>query len=110
MVKPELGTKRLCVNCAARFYDLGRVPAICPKCDAEQPIEQPRARRPSGGNPVEDKRPKKVAPVEAEAEAEVPEDETEEDVLDDAADLEEEEDAEAIGDVEVEPDTDDPER
>ena len=33
-----------------------------------------------------------------------------EDVLDDAADLEEEDDAEAISDVEVEPDTDDPER
>lgn len=110
MAKPELGTKRLCVNCATRFYDLGRVPAICPKCETEQPIEQPRARRASGGNPVEDKRPKKVVPVEAEAEAEAPEDEAEEDVLDDAADLEEEDDAEAISDVEVEPDTDDPER
>ena len=110
MAKPELGTKRLCVNCATRFYDLGRVPAICPKCETEQPIEQPRARRASGGNPVEDKRPKKVVPVEAEAEAEAPEDEAEEDVLDDAADLEEEDDAEAISDVEVEPDSDETER
>ena len=109
MVKPELGTKRLCVNCGARFYDLGRVPAICPKCDTEQPIEQPRARRPSGGNAIEDKRPKKVAPVEAEAEA-ADEETEEEDVLDDAAELEEDDDSEAIGDVEVEPDTDEPER
>ena len=109
MVKPELGTKRLCVNCAARFYDLGRVPAVCPKCDTEQPIEQPRARRGSGGNAIEDKRPKKVAPVEAEAET--ADEETEEDVLDDAAELEEEDDdAEAISDVEVEPDADEPER
>ncbi len=110
MVKPELGTKRICVNCAARFYDLGRQPAVCPKCETEQPVEQPRTRRPSG-NVVEDKRPKKVAPVEAEAEAEVADDEAEEDVLDDAAELDDDDDdddTDAI--VEVEADTDEPER
>jgi uncharacterized protein (TIGR02300 family) len=29
---PELGTKRLCGNCAAKFYDLGKDPIVCPKC------------------------------------------------------------------------------
>ena len=32
MAKPELGTKRLCGNCAAKFYDLGKDPIVCPKC------------------------------------------------------------------------------
>ena len=32
MAKPELGTKRLCGNCAAKFYDLSKDPIVCPKC------------------------------------------------------------------------------
>ena len=32
MPKPELGQKHECDSCGARFYDLGRVPATCPKC------------------------------------------------------------------------------
>ena len=34
MAKPELGTKRLCANCSAKFYDLNKDPIHCPKCDA----------------------------------------------------------------------------
>jgi len=30
--KPELGTKRVCGNCGAKFYDLHRDPIVCPKC------------------------------------------------------------------------------
>lgn len=30
--KLEWGTKRVCQGCGARFYDLCRVPAVCPKC------------------------------------------------------------------------------
>ena len=33
MAKPELGTKRLCGSCGAKFYDLGKDPIICPKCE-----------------------------------------------------------------------------
>ena len=33
MAKPELGTKRLCGNCGAKFYDLSKDPIICPKCE-----------------------------------------------------------------------------
>ena len=36
------GTKLTCVGCSARFYDLNRVPARCPKCGAEQPPIVPR--------------------------------------------------------------------
>ncbi len=32
MAKPELGTKRLCSGCGAKYYDLNRDPITCPKC------------------------------------------------------------------------------
>jgi uncharacterized protein (TIGR02300 family) len=32
VAKPDLGTKRLCAHCGARFYDLNHAPATCPKC------------------------------------------------------------------------------
>lgn len=113
MVKPELGTKRVCVSCGARFYDLTKQPAVCPKCATEQPAEQSRPRRSGGGNVVEDRRPKKPVPApgveEADIEVEGVEDVEEEDVLEDAADLED--DADTIGpDIEVEPDADETER
>ena len=111
MAKPELGMKRVCVACSTRFYDLQKSPAVCPKCGTEQPIEQPRLRRP-GGNVVEDKRPKKVVPAgdDVDVEVDVAEDvEADEDVLEETDDLED--DADAIGtDIEVETDTDADER
>jgi uncharacterized protein (TIGR02300 family) len=33
VAKPELGTKRLCGNCGAKFYDLSKDPIVCPKCE-----------------------------------------------------------------------------
>jgi uncharacterized protein (TIGR02300 family) len=110
MAKPELGIKRVCVACGARFYDLTKSPAVCPKCGTEQPIEQPRPRR-TGGNVVEDKRPKKVAPAPEDTDVEVEgvEDVEGEDVLESTDDLED--DADTIsGDIEVESDTDEHER
>ncbi|WP_112664349.1 TIGR02300 family protein [Microvirga flavescens] len=32
MAKPELGLKRQCMSCGAKFYDLNKDPATCPKC------------------------------------------------------------------------------
>ena len=34
MAKPELGTKRLCASCGAKYYDLNHDPITCPKCGA----------------------------------------------------------------------------
>ena len=34
MSKPELGTKRLCAGCNAKFYDLLKTPIVCPTCEA----------------------------------------------------------------------------
>jgi uncharacterized protein (TIGR02300 family) len=112
MAKPELGTKRVCVSCGARFYDLTRQPAVCPKCGTEQPAEQPRPRRTGGGNLLDEKRRAKVLPVpgleEGEIEVEAPEEEVEEDVLEDASDLED--GADGIGDVDMEPEGGEEER
>jgi uncharacterized protein (TIGR02300 family) len=32
VAKPELGAKRQCQNCGAKFFDLNREPIVCPKC------------------------------------------------------------------------------
>jgi uncharacterized protein (TIGR02300 family) len=32
VAKPELGTKRICPNCSAKYYDLNRDPITCPTC------------------------------------------------------------------------------
>lgn len=34
MSKEEWGVKRICLNCAARFYDFNKSPIICPACGA----------------------------------------------------------------------------
>ena len=46
MAKPELGTKRLCAHCGARFYDLNHAPITCPKCGTvfEATVVAPRGR------------------------------------------------------------------
>lgn len=106
MAKPELGTKRVCVACGARFYDLTKQPAICPKCGTEQPAEQPRLRRPAGNPlPEEKHRPKPVAEdalEDADVDVEVADDdEAGEDVLEDTSDLEGGDDT--VVDVAIEP-------
>ncbi|ESQ81944.1 hypothetical protein AEAC466_19640 [Asticcacaulis sp. AC466] len=35
MADPALGTKQVCPNCTAKFYDLNKHPAHCPRCDFE---------------------------------------------------------------------------
>jgi uncharacterized protein (TIGR02300 family) len=32
VAKVELGTKRQCQNCGAKFFDLNKDPIVCPKC------------------------------------------------------------------------------
>ena len=32
MAKPELGVKRQCQHCGAKFFDLNKDPIVCPKC------------------------------------------------------------------------------
>lgn len=44
MAKPELGTKRLCGNCGAKFYDLSKDPIVCPKCHTVMATTPARGR------------------------------------------------------------------
>ena len=67
MAKPELGTKRLCPHCGAKFYDLSKSPIVCPKCGSVVEIVtvSPRGRSDAGARAP-------LAPVAAQ-EVEVPE-------------------------------------
>ena len=63
MANPELGTKRLCASCGAKFYDLNKDPIHCPKCGAAyEVVVATRLIRPAG--PVTARRP---VPQEAPA-------------------------------------------
>jgi uncharacterized protein (TIGR02300 family) len=44
VAKPELGTKRLCGNCGAKFYDLSKDPIVCPKCHTVMAVAAASAR------------------------------------------------------------------
>src|SRR5512139_211682 len=72
LAKPDLGTKRVCPSCTARFYDLQKRPIECPKCaftfEPEALLKQRRTRVPE---PVPKAAPVIVAEEEtAEAEDE----------------------------------------
>jgi uncharacterized protein (TIGR02300 family) len=60
VAKPELGTKRQCQNCGAKFFDLSRDPIICPKCATV--FQAPASSRAQ----------LRAAPAEEEAEGEAP--------------------------------------
>ena len=66
MAKPELGAKQLCPNCGAKFYDLQKRPAVCPKCqaafDPEEVVKTRRTRRGAGPADYEDDETPKAAP------------------------------------------------
>ncbi|GAB0112598.1 TIGR02300 family protein [Acidisoma sp. C75] len=108
MVKPELGSKRTCVSCGTRFYDLRNPTPACPKCGTEQPPEQPRLKR--GGPPMDDRRLKKPVAAAREEDVDVEAVEVEDvvedddDVLDETADLDDDDPIEAEIEVEKDPD------
>ncbi|MDP9196633.1 MAG: TIGR02300 family protein [Pseudomonadota bacterium] len=67
MTRPEWGTKRICPDCATRYYDLNKKPPRCPKCGtAFDPEALLRSRR--GRSSLLDEKPVAAEPVE-EAEA-----------------------------------------
>jgi uncharacterized protein (TIGR02300 family) len=66
VAKPELGTKRLCANCGAKFYDLNKDPIVCPKCATVFVLPVATRGRPEPVAPV-------VVPAPVEEEAAVPE-------------------------------------
>jgi uncharacterized protein (TIGR02300 family) len=68
VAKPELGTKRLCAHCGAKFYDLSHSPIVCPKCGTvfEPVVVQSRGRPEAARAPVREVEP--VVPETQEAE------------------------------------------
>ena len=103
MAKPELGTKRLCAGCGAKYYDLNKDPITCPKCGTVYEVVAVTTR----GRP--DAAAARAAAAQA-AEAEVPEPQEAEFVSLEEADAEVEggakktpaEGVEDVEDVEVE--------
>jgi len=76
LANPELGNKQICPQCQAKFYDLNKRPAHCPKCAAEfDPDEAVRNRRVRARAVVpdteaEDERPNQVLADDAEGDEE----------------------------------------
>jgi uncharacterized protein (TIGR02300 family) len=88
MGRPQLGTKCTCTACKERFYDLNRIPAICPKCGAEQPPEAPAVARRVPYASLESRRRawRANAPVEADEAKEAEPEEVEDEIIDPDAD------------------------
>ena len=120
VAKPEWGTKRICPSCGTRYYDLLREPVICPKCstpyDPEAFLKSRRARPipPAekeldsvGTGELDTELETEEADVVEEDDEAVPLEEAEEEdeeLLEDASELGEDEDdmAEVIENVEEE--------
>ena len=109
VAKPEWGTKRICLNCGARFYDMNRDPITCPACATTiDPVAPSRPRR-SRATPklatvaavVDTARPA-VAEPDDEIDVEVEVDDDEEVVVVAAEEDEEEDEAEDDGENAIE--------
>ena len=82
MVKAELGQKRTCQSCGAKFYDMNRTPILCPKCGATfdpetllklrrgKPAAAPVVAKPVPADEPEPAEAEEVAADEAEDEEE----------------------------------------
>jgi uncharacterized protein (TIGR02300 family) len=69
VAKPELGTKRLCGNCGAKFYDLSKDPIVCPKCHTVMELAAVSSRaRPEQAARAVAPQEEVVAPETADAE------------------------------------------
>ena len=60
MAKPELGTKRQCQNCGAKFFDLNKDPIVCPKCGTVFQVAAAARARPAA-KPDEEEEDAEVA-------------------------------------------------
>lgn len=84
MPKDEWGVKRLCPTCSTRFYDLRNDPMTCPNCGSAFSVESF-----STVNKVKGLRPEKLKPEPVDLE-DLPEIDTDEDVIEGDDDLDDE--------------------
>jgi len=111
VTKPELGVKRDCPQCGARFYDLNKEPAHCPKCDHEfipeallKPRKPRREDEPAEGEAAA-KPTSEVSLAAAEKEQKAPPSKRKPGLDDEGG--EEEEDIEDLEDIDIDIDDDD---
>ena len=111
MAKAEWGTKRICTECGARYYDMRKEPPTCPKCGTVFEPVAVKARRKPAAVPAEDKakarKPKPADDLELETkvltEGAEAEDDEEEEMIEDPSELgEDEEDVAEVIETKVE--------
>ena len=103
VVSDELGTKRTCPSCAARFYDLNKAPITCPKCHQAFVAEQllpSKADLPTRAKPADKPVAEEVKKDEGELEKD-PVVVSLEDLEDDDTDDDADDEAAAIKDVDL---------
>ena len=66
MAKPELGIKRICPNCGAKYYDLNRDPIVCPRCGTHFEVANTRVRAQAAPEPEEEEEEAVPEPANAE--------------------------------------------
>ena len=106
MAKSDWGKKLTCQSCGARFYNLNKEPATCPKCEATveiQPVLKPRR------TPAEAPKPKKDVEKVSDDDDDVDallDDDDDDDLIEDTSDLDDDDDdvAEVKEHIEVEKD------
>lgn len=84
MPKDEWGVKRLCPTCSTRFYDLRNDPMTCPNCGSTFSVESFVSV-----SKVKGLRPEKLKPEPVDSE-DLPEIDTDEDVIEGDDDLDDE--------------------
>lgn len=92
MGKVDLGEKLTCSSCEARFYDLNKTPALCPKCGAENRRPKPPKAKKADTAPKPEKVVAKPKPEAEDDDAEDLEDDDEDDLINDDEDLDDEDD------------------
>lgn len=80
MPKDEWGVKRICPNCATRFYDLRHDPMTCPACGATFTVDSLTAVKAKAA------RPEKIKPEPVDLE-DLPDIDADEEVIADDDDL-----------------------
>jgi len=110
VTKAELGVKRDCPNCGARFYDLNKDPAHCPKCDHEfipEALLKPRKQRVDETEEEATPKPAAETTLEAAEKERKAAESKRKPALDDEESSEEDEDLSDIEDIDIDMDDED---
>lgn len=115
MGKVDLGEKLTCSSCGARYYDLKKSPAACPKCGTEN--ERPKAFKAKKAEPAPKPVKKTAAPKKAVLDGDEEDEDDDldlddisdddDDLIEDDDDLDDDDDVDSvIGPIDSDSDTD----